>query len=613
MKILVLVVTSGGFLIILLFYIFGLFPITLFGLLLIGVHLILVILAFLILSHTSKHMSFPSVFVKVRIKSIYTSLCLALFFFLALGEGVLRGYISILLLFGMLFIYLVGALGKGSGHDKVMFIISGIGILIGVLYGFYTPSFGYDTMRDAMMAAQLLGRAKIEELTVTHLAYPMPIVPILYAILSLLTSLDATWASALIGFAYLLTLPISTLILSRQLVGNNVVSSYSALLTLFTPLVMIWSVMFIPQAYSVLTMILTLFILTLTNRTHREIVLLIFTIALILGHGGVALFFLVILTWILYFDKKDLFKISTRYVILYITIFMVYLSYTTLIWPLNSASWSMYEAILAFLKGEKIVRDLPPTPPTTSYIPFVLSQIPLLVIVATSLVALLDDETPNQLRALLFLLFTMLAIHYIVGSTFPAFDTVRYIAYPSVVLLASLFPLGLQALMRRGALGVSYGLSLIVLLIVAFTFGGSLTPENPYTTNPYSPPALYSLMSHSDFCILKAILGVSNITKIITDWRTGLFMSYLYIKADVNGTYRELYFVADSIRIDYATTRTYLSKAKLSYYFEHGYSFLLRIDALLMPGVFEEGIRNAPLLEWKRDLVFNSRGFILYK
>ena len=66
--------------------------------------------------------------------------------------------------------------------DTILKISLLIALLICILYGIYTPSFGIDTWRDATQALQIIERGGIRDLTINHPAYPLPIVPVLYSI-----------------------------------------------------------------------------------------------------------------------------------------------------------------------------------------------------------------------------------------------------------------------------------------------------------------------------------------------------------------------------------------------------------------------------------------------
>jgi hypothetical protein len=108
------------------------------------------------------------------------------------------------------------------------------------LYTLYVPSFGNDTWRDIIWAAQALQAGHVTETAIRHSAYPFPIVPLEYALMSLMSGLDPVWTSVVMGLLYLLHSPLMVFLLSRMSSGFLClqVSFHSHL----TPLVVTWLV-----------------------------------------------------------------------------------------------------------------------------------------------------------------------------------------------------------------------------------------------------------------------------------------------------------------------------------------------------------------------------------
>jgi len=73
------------------------------------------------------------------------------------------------------------------------------------LYTLYAPSFGNDTWRDIIWATQALQAGHITETTVRHSAYPFPMGPLEYALVSLMSGLDPAWAITVIDLLVLAT------------------------------------------------------------------------------------------------------------------------------------------------------------------------------------------------------------------------------------------------------------------------------------------------------------------------------------------------------------------------------------------------------------------------
>jgi len=217
------------------------------------------------------------------------------------------------------------------------------------LYSLYNPPFGFDTWRDTIWASHLLNEGYITESGIRHHAYPFPMVPLLYALTSLVSELDVAWTNVVIGLTYLLQLSLLTFLLSRRLTG---LADFSGtFLILMAPLAVLWSVWYIPQVFS-----LTLFLTVLATQptTTLQIPLLI---AGVFGHGGVASWMVVTLfaIWLSTRERKTL--LTLLYLVV---VFIAYASYTTLLYAVSAGYRNVVETILAFLRGEKIITSTAP-------------------------------------------------------------------------------------------------------------------------------------------------------------------------------------------------------------------------------------------------------------
>jgi len=167
--------------------------------------------------------------------------------------------------------------------------------VIGVLYSVYTPSFGNDTWRDAIMATQIIERSVLRDLTIVHEAYPFPLVSLLYAVYSMVVGLNTLWSSSVMGILYLMLITLWVYVLAKRTAG--VYPHIAVLLALTTPLIVVWSVQFIPQVYSLLMMLPLVFL------ELHPVILVILATALVMGHGGLALWTLTVLL-ILAFSRR---------------------------------------------------------------------------------------------------------------------------------------------------------------------------------------------------------------------------------------------------------------------------------------------------------------------
>ncbi len=141
------------------------------------------------------------------------------------------------------FTLLITALADEKPAKKVAVATAIVGASSIPLYTLYAPSFGNDTWRDIIWAAQALRAGHVTETTVRHLAYPFPMVPLEYALVSLMSGLDPVWASVITGLLYLVQLPLLVFLLSRRFGGSD--DFRGAFVLLMAPLAVIWSAQYI--------------------------------------------------------------------------------------------------------------------------------------------------------------------------------------------------------------------------------------------------------------------------------------------------------------------------------------------------------------------------------
>jgi hypothetical protein len=419
-------------------------------------------------------------------------------------------------------------------------------MIIAVLYSIYMPSFGYDTWRDATQAMQIVERGGLRDLTRAYEAYPFPLVSLLYVMYSIVTNVDAIWSSNVAGVLYILLLTLWIHVLSKKLnTGHHRVAS---LLALTAPLVIVWSVWFIPQAYALLMTLPLLFL-----KLHI-IIVIILTLALVFGHGGVALWTLGIFTVLFIFMKMLSAKTSTHTflqqfnikLVLFLVIFNVYATYTVVLMVLKGAVTNVFEAVVAFLHGERILIATSPIQaqaPITS----ILGVIPIAILVTLGLVRMLENND-ILLRLLAFISLAGLSVAYVGAVAFPALDLPRYLGLGSIILLAMLSPQVFESLTRRGKLGAGYAYALLLLAILSFGFAGTLMPENPYTANPYSLWSVSGLITYDEAQELRNLTPLLCCNNFLVDRRTGDYLTsiYLWIYPEYRGfhiTYAQSRFI----------------------------------------------------------------------
>jgi hypothetical protein len=412
------------------------------------------------------------------------------------------------------------ALSDSSSPAPVAMAFSLTAIIV-ALYGVYSPSFGNDTWRDVIQATQIIERGGLRGLTIFHEAYPLPVVSILYAVYSMVSGLSTPWSSSVIGLAYLMLLALWMQVLARRVGAEH--SHAAPLLALTTPLVVLWSVWFIPQTYSLL-MVLPLLFLDL-----NPIMVLILAVALVLGHGGVALWTVVVLA-LLFIAKRAL---SARSQMLesvevklaaVLALLILLTTCTTLSTVLRGALSSIIEASRAFLKGERILEASAPT-----QVPAIalLDNVPVVVLIALGLVVLVEVEDV-AIRLFAITSLAGLGMAYVGAVAFPALALSRYLGLQSTIVLAVLSPLALRALTKRERKGLLYA-SLLLLAIVSFCFAGTLMPENPYTANPHANWSISGLVTYGEAQELKDVASFLCCNNYLVDWRAGLHIAYEYL------------------------------------------------------------------------------------
>jgi len=408
-------------------------------------------------------------------------------------------------------------LAEEKPAKKVAMTMSIIGVSLIPLYSLYVPSFGNDTWRDIIWALRTLKVGHVTKTGISHIAYPFPMVPLEYALMSLVSGLDPAWASVVTGLLYLLQLPLLVFLLSRRFGGFD--DFKGAFVLLMVPLVVKWSAWYIPQVYS-LTLFLTAF---LAGSALLRIPLLV---AGVFGHGGVATW-MVLTTAALWISKRG--RETAAMLLNLIIIFAAYVIYTSLLYALSNAYNGVMEAVLAFLRGEKILVAAAPVlvaPPTTS-----LGNLALSVLSVSGLLVILYGR--GSARTLAFLSGTFLVIAYIGASAFPAADLSRYLGLPSAAMLAVFAPYAFE-LLRRRRYGSLYSLLLVAVAIFSFAYSGVFAPKNPYT-NPYEL-SLSGLVSYGDALQIRTISQLLAPGTYLTDWRSGLFIASTYL--DIQPQYR---------------------------------------------------------------------------
>jgi len=164
-------------------------------------------------------------------------------FSLALFEISLFGHTSLLSVITQMSGLIAVFLSKPK-YNNIVKVYLLLALLASTHYMIYSPSFGIDTWRDVIQATQVIVRGGLKDLTIVHQAYPIPVVPLLYATYSIVAGLNTLWSSSVLGLLYLILLALWVYTLARH--SGARYPHIAVILALTTPLVVVWSVGFIP-------------------------------------------------------------------------------------------------------------------------------------------------------------------------------------------------------------------------------------------------------------------------------------------------------------------------------------------------------------------------------
>ncbi|AFA40081.1 hypothetical protein Pogu_2054 [Pyrobaculum oguniense TE7] len=274
-------------------------------------------------------------------------------------------------------------------------------------------------------------------------------------------------------------------------------------------------------------MVMMILYLLLMRDDKRRITLIpVALLALIFGHLAVAIIFGFLVGLLMILNSKLLInKLNKKFIILYIFFFIIIIVvlFVEMTYLKKSVEmlWRGITSLIIEANARTASEEQSFQPIST-----VLSYIPISVIVATSFVSLFISTIPSWLRTLTAITLVSVGMAFFAEQALPGITAVRYIGYPAAVILSITLPLGLHKLSKRGRLGSICTTVLIIVVILAFVFSGSLTPGNPLTGVPSF--GVYGLIAYDENVQIKMINQLlTGKIQIVTDWRTGLFLGYL--------------------------------------------------------------------------------------
>jgi hypothetical protein len=380
-------------------------------------------------------------------------------------------------------------------------------------------------------------------------AYPIPLVSLTYSVYSLVTSVDVRWTTAFIGLEYLFVVLLSALLYVRRLIKlQNTTSSdaldrillFTSLLVILNPLIVTWSLEPIPQAYAVALVLLILLLISFGEKSiSAYIATLPLSVAAILAHGGVNLWFIAFLSFWLsvsYFLKEPEDGIIKRIRKMLRTISMITLAYwvyTTIIEVIIRNSYNIWSLLIDQIIIGVISRNAGTTTPVPWY-SVALSYSPFYVSLVFAFVGWCVYEGAVYLRkdAINVTFFSgMISVALaLIGYTFnPYLALERYLGLSAFVILVIPAGIGLYAIYIRGFLGRVFISLVIATMILGIVFGGFYTPDYA----PLGQPSWLSQKAPPTYGEARNLECLSLIAKednsILIDWRAGVILEYYNI------------------------------------------------------------------------------------
>jgi len=544
---------------------------------------------------------FPTLKLDQKITWIFPLLA----FFAILCEIYYYGYLGILSIAIMIFVFIV--LSMTNQRTSAIFIaFSVLSVLIAVLYEMYEPIFGADTWRFATLARQLIERGKLNDVTISEGSYPFPLLSILFSIYAIIAQVDVVWSNVAAGFTYLLLLSIWIYVLGKRF--DSELAHLCVLLAFSANFLVVWSTGIIPQAYALLQALPLIFL------DLNPIILIVTSIVLIMGHGGLGLWVIGVLVFLTIVKKvfrvrDEVIKLSFTKVIIALLSFLIITTYTTLLAALRGGILYALNVLQAFIYGEKLyVFPIMQQAPVTS----ILWAIPIAIISILAFIVLMEsNSTLMKLFTILSLTGLTLAFaSMITGEVL--LDIPRYIGIPSVAALTLISVKGLRILLNHGRFGALYAFFLILLAFTSSIFAGTLMPENSYTSNSYTPWALSGLLKYSEANELDSLANLLYSGNYIVDWRAAAYLmyNYVWIEQGFKGFYYN-YYPKDGITLMYAGSYGFV--ADLGLLKTYNATLIFRYSAIEMFGAYSQDlisyIKSLGICDSNEDLaiVYNSK------
>ncbi|MEM2505874.1 MAG: hypothetical protein QXF61_02380 [Nitrososphaeria archaeon] len=404
---------------------------------------------------------------------------------------------------------------------------------------FYPPSLGIDVWRDIGWANAIDKGISLPEFS----AYPFPLIPILYLILSKIISLSTVDTSALIGLVYIELVFILVFALSRVFTRSTTSSSLVIiLLTISNPLITRWSVHFIPQAYAVtLSLLIVLFTVKefINSRSTLALTFLI-TLALVFSHAVVsiltAFLLLCVLVCVKFLQRRRTSRTHYQYVKstvkFLLIVFLAYVIFTTLIEVLIRSAKDILsvlsKAVIGVEPQHASFKKVVESPPCTA----LLSYGSLVVCMVGVFFSWLENEPSGSIVATfteggLISAVPSLAVSMLGVIYSPELNLDRYLGLQALLILTVLSANGFNAILWRGKVGKAFVLTLTILLIAATIYGGTFTPDQGFL-NKSNAYAVHAPINWNEKASMDSIVPYIKGLTAYADWRTSLFLIWFY-------------------------------------------------------------------------------------
>lgn len=410
----------------------------------------------------------------------------------------------------------VAVLTNGKALLLFIFVSATLGI-VAAQYLVYAPSYGNDTWRDVMWAEYTLAYGDYTESPIFHTAYPLPMVVLLYSTASQALGISPLASSVVVGLAYLVALPLlAMLVIRRAFPEADEYARYTPLVMLSVPMIALWGVWFIPQAYAVILLFISILLAFLEGSPRRYLVGAVVAMALVFGHPGFSLIASATLLW-LSFGSGRILRPFAIILALFTAFYDIYLTFSRI--------YSGGLTILTALLGETGKTVLTSTESSVPYVSRVLPWLSTAALVPLGYVSYFAVGARRDLVVRIFLSsIFLIGTGYLLTTLNPNSTADRYVGLPGVVLLATLAPLGLKKYLEGSRWGIAYAYALLSIFVLVLAFGGSFTPYSHLVTTP-SPYSAYGVLTYGEKEVvdnIASLLDVSYKTNVVTDWRTGM-------------------------------------------------------------------------------------------